>query len=260
VSNNIFYVLGTTSYLSMPQATFDSNVFYGHHPSSEPRDAHKLTNDPMLVAPGSASIGRATVDGYMLRAGSPALGTGVSIANNGGKDYWGNDVSSATPPHRGAYAGPAVANVAYDVAFNTDVVASSSFENDAWGTRALTDGQTQSVFHSQGYSSQLGIHQDHGEWIEVRFGYRATFSKVVLHPRSDPGHVGDGFPVDFVIQVWNGTTWVDRLWRGHEPIPTTKQEYTWGHSDTTDRLRIYATRTRLLGADYVFQLAEVEVF
>jgi hypothetical protein len=39
-----------------------------------------------------------------LRAGSPALGAGVAITNNGGRDYWGNAIGS--PPNIGAYNGP----------------------------------------------------------------------------------------------------------------------------------------------------------
>ena len=105
IRNNIFYVLGTTAYVSMPEAVFDSNIFYGNHPASEPNDPHKLTSDPLFVAPGTAGIGRANVKGYKLQTTSPAIKSGVLIPNNGGMDYWGNEVSRIELPSRGAYNG-----------------------------------------------------------------------------------------------------------------------------------------------------------
>jgi PKD repeat protein len=81
---------------------WDYNVFYGNHPSGEPSDAHKLTSDPLLVNPGSGGTGRLTVDGYKLQAGSPARDSGMTIAGNGGKDYWGNTVPTGSGPDRGA--------------------------------------------------------------------------------------------------------------------------------------------------------------
>jgi PKD repeat protein len=88
---------------------WDYNVFYGHHPSGEPSDPHKLTDDPLLVSPGSGGIGRDTVDGYKLQAGSPCRDSGMTIADCGGQDYWDNVVPSGTGTDRGAHeyqAGP----------------------------------------------------------------------------------------------------------------------------------------------------------
>ncbi|MFS0722526.1 right-handed parallel beta-helix repeat-containing protein [Paenibacillus sp. 1P07SE] len=85
---------------------FDSNLFYGNHPASViAMDANAVTADPLLAAPGTASIGRDTVTGYQLLQGSPAIGTGRLIADNGGQDYWGNPVSASASPNIGAYEG-----------------------------------------------------------------------------------------------------------------------------------------------------------
>lgn len=104
--NNIIYNLGSGDY-SIPGTTgiFDYNLFYGNHPANEPDDLHKLTTDALLVNPGSGSIGINTVSGYNLTTGSPALGSGVTVTNNGGKDYFGNSVSPTAAPNRGAYNG-----------------------------------------------------------------------------------------------------------------------------------------------------------
>ncbi|MCX5632678.1 MAG: hypothetical protein NTW93_03250 [Phycisphaerae bacterium] len=103
--NNIFYILNTgASYdFSSMTKTFNYNVFYGVHPSGEPSDAHKLTSNPMLVNPGSGGIGLDTVDGYMLQAGSPCIDSGMTIAGNGGLDYWGNSVPYNSLTDRGAH-------------------------------------------------------------------------------------------------------------------------------------------------------------
>jgi hypothetical protein len=109
--NNIFYLMGSGPWTGLnlfTALTFDYNTFYGVHASGEPSDAHKLTTDPLLVNPGSGGVGRNTVDGYKLRTGSPALGTGVLMANNGGLDYWGNAVSNSAAPNRGAYNGAGI--------------------------------------------------------------------------------------------------------------------------------------------------------
>jgi hypothetical protein len=104
--NNIIYNLGSGDY-SIPgtTGTFDYNLFFGNHPANEPDDLHKLTTDPLLINPGSGSNGINTVDGYKLKIGSAALGSGVTVTNNGGNDYFGDPVSPTASPNRGAYNG-----------------------------------------------------------------------------------------------------------------------------------------------------------
>ncbi|MFF7558846.1 LamG-like jellyroll fold domain-containing protein [Streptomyces pseudovenezuelae] len=106
-SNNLIYKLGNGGY-STSRTTWSHNLFFGHHPSSEPADSAKITSDPLLVNPGMGGTGRASAAVYKLRAGSPALGAGVLVAGNGGQDYFGNAVSSSAAPTIGAYNGAAV--------------------------------------------------------------------------------------------------------------------------------------------------------
>jgi PKD repeat protein len=107
LSNNIFYNLGTGDYdlSDSPNTVWDYNVFYGNHPAGEPDDPHKLTSDPKLVNPGSGGIGMDSVDGYQLQSDSPCRDSGVTIAGNGGQDYWGNTVPSGATD-RGAHEYP----------------------------------------------------------------------------------------------------------------------------------------------------------
>ncbi len=105
--NNIFYNDGTGSSFSLGKSTnniFDYNVYYEKQPISNiPNDAHALTSDPKLVAPGTGSTGSDSVDGYKLAADSPCIDTGMAIADNGGKDYFGNAVPAGGATDRGAY-------------------------------------------------------------------------------------------------------------------------------------------------------------
>jgi hypothetical protein len=103
--NNIIYNEGSGGYRFTSGTTneFDHNLFYGNPAHNEPNDPHKLTDDPLLVNPGSGRVGIDTVDGYQLQSDSPAVGSGMVIQNNGGRDFWGNVVPQDSPPDCGAY-------------------------------------------------------------------------------------------------------------------------------------------------------------
>ena len=106
-TDNLIYHLGQGGY-NAGNVSWSHNLMYGVHPSSEPADSSKITSDPKLVDPGAAGSGRSSASVYQLLSGSPALGAGAVISNNGGKDYFGNAVSSTAAPNIGAYNGAAV--------------------------------------------------------------------------------------------------------------------------------------------------------
>ena len=102
--NNILYVDGRVTY-DMGQSTnniFEGNVFYGDH-VDPPYDPYAITDDPMLVAPGTGGWGLDSVSGYQLQSGSPCINSGVEVADNGGLDYWGNPVPTGGVTDRGAH-------------------------------------------------------------------------------------------------------------------------------------------------------------
>jgi hypothetical protein len=56
-------------------------------------DANKITENPQFVNGGNTDSGWVTaVRNYTLKATSPARDKGITIANNGGKDYAGNPI------------------------------------------------------------------------------------------------------------------------------------------------------------------------
>jgi len=79
---------------------FDYNAYFGE--IQVPPDPHPLIVDPMLIDPGSAAEGRATLGGYEVRPGSPLINSGKTIQKSGGKDFWGAPVPACGGTDRGA--------------------------------------------------------------------------------------------------------------------------------------------------------------
>jgi len=118
IYNNIFYVEGTGrifsygvtgnpdgSYVSAPgpgkssNTVFDDNAYYGVKPADDP---HALTADPLLVNPGFAKEFQNAGQSYALRDGSPAIDSGKTLDNNGGRDFLGTTVPQCGAVDRGA--------------------------------------------------------------------------------------------------------------------------------------------------------------
>jgi hypothetical protein len=118
IYNNIFYVEGKGqfgygvsgnedgSYVSAPgpgkssNNVYDYNLYYGVNRAD---DAHAITADPLLVAPGRAKLGLDSVKTYALGDGSPAANSGKAISNNGGKDFVGTIIPQCGKVDRGAF-------------------------------------------------------------------------------------------------------------------------------------------------------------
>lgn len=151
-----------------------------------------------------------------------------------------------------------------------NVTASSTHEYEVapygWTTANVVDGDTTAA-HA-GYSSSLLIRSDpHTEWLEISTPCRKSLSKIVLYPRNQPGLVDNGFPEDFTISLWNGTSWDKKVEKTGYPLPGgAAQTFSWGSRYTTDKIRIDATKLRNLEKDgegkgmYMFQLGEVEAY
>lgn len=263
VHNNIFYLMGTVSYPdSFSGMVFDSNVFYGHNAPNEPADANKSIADPLLVAPGSAGLGIDTVDGYRLRAGSPALGSGKALDQEvlGSRDYWGNPVTAGAPLNRGAYNGPAVAGFPANYAFGRPVTASSCHNAEGWSASRLVDGVGSSLFLSKGFSSAPGIPADHDEWIVIDLQETRNIGTVTLYPCDQEGSEGRGFPAGFEIQIWNGKDWRTVLPQTNYPRPKTgPQTFKLDERHSTAMIRLYCTALDKIGTDYILRLAEIEI-
>ncbi|WP_221469038.1 hypothetical protein [Cohnella nanjingensis] len=113
--------------------SYDYNAFYG---ITGPYDAHKSNADPLLYAPGAGSDGWSSVlTAYRLRAGSPALETGTVVSYNGGKDFWGQTVSSSSPPNRGAFNGAGMTQAVSMASVRND--SQLSYTGSSWGVSSL---------------------------------------------------------------------------------------------------------------------------
>src|SRR4051794_4419248 len=98
--NNLVVNYGIRGYLATTGSVFANNLFYGPHNGNEPTGSVYLS--PQLAGPlesaAQASVGAGA---YQPRESSPALGAGVSIASNGGRDFVGNPIGAV--PSIGAY-------------------------------------------------------------------------------------------------------------------------------------------------------------
>jgi hypothetical protein len=102
--NNILFAEDKVDYeWGEDQGTvFSHNAFVGEH-ADAPADPNAITDDPMLVCPGSGGDGFDSIEGYRLRPGSPCRGRGLTIPGNGGRDVWGNRVREGGPVDIGAH-------------------------------------------------------------------------------------------------------------------------------------------------------------
>ncbi|MEY9892475.1 hypothetical protein ABIA31_006152 [Catenulispora sp. MAP5-51] len=104
--NNIFRGPSGSAVWVPSGPTYANNTFIGFAAAGY----NASTADPQFVGPTGDAYGIATLGGYQLSAGSPALASGTVVPNwgqeipaNDGQDLWGN--LNGTVPNRGAYSG-----------------------------------------------------------------------------------------------------------------------------------------------------------
>jgi hypothetical protein len=103
-ANNIFYVEGETAYDwgESRNHRFEHNLFFGTH-TGGPEDTQAIHQDPLFVAADSAGAGLETLEGFMLQPGSPCIRSGISISQNGGRDFFGHRLPVMLPVSIGAH-------------------------------------------------------------------------------------------------------------------------------------------------------------
>ncbi|MDR2815786.1 MAG: InlB B-repeat-containing protein [Proteiniphilum sp.] len=92
--NNIFYA-PSFQFDDPENIVYDNNLYYTGAKATN--DAHAILSNPLLNGPGTGGDGMTTVNGYKLSSSSPAINAGVIMPNNGGKDYFGNPVTTSKP-------------------------------------------------------------------------------------------------------------------------------------------------------------------
>jgi uncharacterized repeat protein (TIGR02543 family) len=98
ISNNIFFVKS----LVTGGGIFKNNLYYLTAPIAA--DTTAVVGNPQFMDPGKGETGTVpgqpkidTLAGYKLRNTSPAIDTGTPIADNGGRDYFGNPLYLDAP-------------------------------------------------------------------------------------------------------------------------------------------------------------------
>jgi hypothetical protein len=104
LSNNIWVGTANSTLPTGSTIEWHNNIF---QTVPIPEDTAGSSGNPKFVRPGTGQNSLASANGYKLRSASPALHLGALIAKNGGRDFWGNKVSSEERPNIGAYNGRA---------------------------------------------------------------------------------------------------------------------------------------------------------
>ncbi|MGM9478893.1 right-handed parallel beta-helix repeat-containing protein [Pedobacter sp. GSP4] len=98
-SNNIFYSKGTyTKFSEVPltaSAVFKNNCFSPAPGTLWDGSTHSgnIFSNPFLSNPSGYGIGRSTASAFKLSNSSPCIDKGLTIANNGGLDFFGTTLS-----------------------------------------------------------------------------------------------------------------------------------------------------------------------
>jgi hypothetical protein len=99
-SNNIVVNQSARAVYDLGESThtrFRRNLFFDHHPPTEPPDPDRLTADPLLANPGGGTLGlKSAIAAYSLRPGSPAIRAGFAVPGHSATDIAGRPTGAAT--------------------------------------------------------------------------------------------------------------------------------------------------------------------
>jgi acetyltransferase-like isoleucine patch superfamily enzyme len=104
-ANNIFYIekKADFSWGSAVNTRFDNNLFKGQFDNLPVINNGPIFSDPMILNPDARGIGLYMLINFKLKSGSPCIGTGIRIDNNGGYDLFGNSLGSSGLPSIGVH-------------------------------------------------------------------------------------------------------------------------------------------------------------
>ncbi|KRE69759.1 discoidin domain-containing protein [Paenibacillus sp. Soil750] len=150
-----------------------------------------------------------------------------------------------------------------NIAKTKTITATSSLISTGWSNAYVVDGVTQSNSSSLGWSSSSGNASNHTESLTIDLGTVNSINQVSLFPRSDAGNLGKYFPSDFNIQLsQDGVNWLKAINETDYPNPSTGNPQGFQFENKQARyVKIEGTKLRNEGgANYMMQLAEVEVY
>jgi len=150
-----------------------------------------------------------------------------------------------------------------NLALHKRVTASSSYEQGSWGAALVVDGERNENRGARGWTSEADKSQNHNEWVQIDLGGNYPVSRVDIYPRNDPARLGEGFPLDFTIEVsQDGRSWSAVVRKTGYGKPGDEVQR-FGFNPVGGRfVRIVGTNLRYLGAEqeYCMSFAEIEVY
>jgi len=263
LTNNIFCYTGSTNPTLFPRtqddryATFENNYWQGFATRDLPEGEKNsiVGENPMFSYAGAGANGMDTVTGYQLLAKSPCLGTGKQIHNNGGLDYFGNELTDTV--NIGAYAGASVkkpkgVNLALVQAADMSSVNALPILKEMT-IEKLVDGQA-----DESVATKPADKADAKAWFEINIEEDYELSKVVLKVGEDASL----FPKDFTIEVWDGEEWKQVIKENNYKIPkgNSSVEFKF-ESIKGSKVRLNVTEMRANeDGKYAAQLSEIEIY
>jgi hypothetical protein len=135
--NNLVVNFGTGGYVQTTGSVYANNLLYGNPHSTAPT-AGTITLDPQVVGPlPTSSQTSAGAASFRLQPSSPAIGRGVSISGNGGRDFAGTAL--AATPTIGAYEQP-VSNLIANPGFDSGTLAGWTLSGSGSAATVSTSG------------------------------------------------------------------------------------------------------------------------
>lgn len=89
--NNIFYFKSVPDWAS---SIYENNLYYPCDANAT--DQYAVTEDPQFFSPAAAQDGMAFADHFKIRNTSPCISKGMYIPDNGGRDFWGNELNKGS--------------------------------------------------------------------------------------------------------------------------------------------------------------------
>ena len=150
-----------------------------------------------------------------------------------------------------------------NLALHARVTYSSSEERGSWSARFAVDGERNEVQGSRGWSSDSDLSNNHSEWIRLDLGRPSPLARVDIYPRNDPARTGEGFPIDFTIQVSeDASNWMTVVQKSNYPKPGNEVQRFPFNPVNARFVQIIGRNLRYLGAEsaYYMQFAEIEIY